>query len=106
MVPLIGQLLISRQSFLNILSGDEDNSHAAEIDPVELFETLPDEMIGEMAVAAKVRNLTKLTEIAKKLLKNDQTSVAGHHLEGLIMTFDFAGLQAILDALTPAGQEN
>ena len=87
------------------LAIDDDIAVGGEFDPVEIFEELPREMIDELAAAAKIRNLTKLTEIASRLLENEQTAVAGHHLEGLVVTFDFAGLQTIVDALTPARQD-
>jgi len=84
------------------LSSSDDDSPVGEIDPVELFAALPDEIIRGLADAAKVRNLTKLTEIANNLLEDEQTSIAGHHLKGLILTFDFAALQALIDDLLPA----
>jgi signal transduction histidine kinase/DNA-binding NarL/FixJ family response regulator len=68
-------------------------------DPVEMFKALPMEILRDLDAAAKVRNLTKLGEIASRLLENEQTSVAGHYLEGLLVTFDFAGLKTLADGL-------
>jgi hypothetical protein len=68
-------------------------------DPVEMFKALPVEILRDLEAAAKVRNLTKLGEIASRLLENEQTSVAGHYLEGLLVTFDFAGLKTLADSL-------
>ena len=72
---------------------------AGERNPAEMFQELPVEILQELIAAAKVRNLTKLGAIASQLLENEQTSVAGHHLEGLIVTFDFDGLKSIVDHL-------
>lgn len=81
------------------LTDDEDIAVGGAIDPMEIFEELPQELIDELAAAAKVRNLTKLNKIASGLLEDEQTAVAGHHLEGMVVTFDFAGLQALVDEL-------
>lgn len=77
-----------------------------EVDPVELFEELPEEVNGKLTEAAKVRNLTKLMDTAKSLLENEATSAAGRYLENLVTTFDFEGLQEILDALSVTDQKS
>jgi len=56
-----------------------------------MFEDLPEDVILGLADAAKIRNLIKLSEIASQLLKDEQSSVPGYHLEGLVLIFDFAG---------------
>ncbi|MEM7144181.1 MAG: ATP-binding protein [Verrucomicrobiota bacterium] len=81
---------------------DEDSDTASEIDPAELFEDLPDEIAADLAAAAKVRNLTKLGDIAKALLENENTTPAGRHLENLLAAFDFDGLSSIADTLESA----
>ncbi|MGI9244806.1 MAG: response regulator, partial [Verrucomicrobiales bacterium] len=81
------------------LENEEEAASDGEPDPVAIFGELPGEILHELADAAKVRNLTKLSEITKGLLADEQTSVAGHFLEGLIVTFDFAALQSLVDEL-------
>ncbi len=76
---------------------------AAIDDPVKMFNELPVDILRELAAAAKIRNLTKLGNIASRLLENEQTSVAGHHLEGLIVTFDFEGLKTLSGGLKVPG---
>ena len=105
MKPLrVGELAQKMSKILGIefegeLAEVDQEAAAALDDPSVLFNDLPDELIEELASAAKVRNLTRLGEIASSLLENEQTSVAGHHLEGLVVTFDFAGLKTLADGL-------
>ena len=80
---------------------NEDDDPVADLDPMELFEVLPEDIATQLAHAAKVRNMTKLNEIATTLLSDEATSGAGHHLEGLIVTFNFGGLQEIATTLSP-----
>jgi PAS domain S-box-containing protein len=83
---------------------DEPGS-AGEEDPVKLIGGLSSEVIGELAAAAKVSNLTKLSELAARLVEDEKTVEAGRYLEGLIGAFDFAGLQALVDEVAPAEKE-
>ncbi|MGI9243453.1 MAG: ATP-binding protein [Verrucomicrobiales bacterium] len=110
MKPLrVAELAQKMSKFLEVEfiypTGETELDATKEIDPVEMFEDLPEEVIRDLADAAKIRNLTKLGEIAARLLEDEQTSVPGHHLEGLVLTFDFAGVQAIIDGVAPVGQD-
>ena len=85
--------------FEGAIEDDELATGGAVEDPVKVFNTLPPEILRELEAAAKISNLTKLSEIASRLLEDEQTSVAGHYLEGLLVTFDFAGLKTLADGL-------
>jgi len=77
----------------------ENAAEGGERDPVAMFQELPVDLLRELGDAAKMRNFTRLGVITKKLLEGEQTSVAGHFLEGLIVTFDIARLKTLVDGL-------
>ena len=77
-----------------------------ELDPADLFEQLPREAIGKLVEASEIRNLTAMTEIASKLKADENTSLAGQYLEGLVTSFDFLGIEAIVNSLAHEGPES
>ncbi|MGI9243452.1 MAG: ATP-binding protein [Verrucomicrobiales bacterium] len=110
MKPLrIADLAQKMSKFLDLefvhAEDDEAGEPLGDEGPEELFGDLPADMAEELSAAAGIRNLTKLGEIAERLLEDEATSKAGHYLEGLVVTFDIAGLQAVANVLAPGGQE-
>ncbi|MEM8952904.1 MAG: ATP-binding protein [Verrucomicrobiota bacterium] len=105
MKPLrVSELVEKLSSILDLkfttiaIEGGKDNA-IRDIDPTEHFENLPADITSELAAAAKVRNLTKLGEIAASLVRTEDTAPAGQHLEHLLAAFDFDGLRIIADTL-------
>ncbi|MGI9241102.1 MAG: response regulator, partial [Verrucomicrobiales bacterium] len=106
MKPLrVGELAQKLSKILNIEfeTDDRPGGEASESDdPVERFAALPRDITDRLVKAVATRNLTRLNEIAAELIGDEQTSAAGHHLKGLIGSFDFAALVVIVDALPPS----
>ncbi len=106
MKPLrVAELAQKMSKILNIefesgrVPADEADDSTGDLAELVSVAALDESTARELVAASKVRNLTKLGELAERLKAEEQTSGLGGHLEGLVAEFDFSGLQALGECL-------